>query len=70
MFHIFQQQDEVSGVIFNETCETLEELHQILQSPTLPVVFVYNQTDGTFSHSNGHYTLEQQVLIVEGHVKR
>jgi hypothetical protein len=68
MYHVFQQENEMSAVLFNETCETEQELNELIENPTLPIMFVYDSYTGYYSHSNGHYTPDQCVHIVNSHL--
>lgn len=69
MYYVFQEENEVDAVLFTETCETEEELNELLASPTMPVMFVYNDITGMYSHSNGHYDLDESRLIVNSALK-
>jgi hypothetical protein len=65
MYHIFEESPNESSVIFAETCETRDELEELLQNPTLPVQFVYDDITRSFSHLNGYYDLDQCSMIVK-----
>jgi hypothetical protein len=69
MYHIFEQSSNESSVIFAETCETGDELNELLENPTLPVQFVYDDITRSFSHLNGYYDLEQCLMIVKSRLK-
>jgi len=62
MYYIFQE-EEGTQVIFNDAFETEAELHQAIANPTLPIKFVYDEANDSYSHING-YDMEECIMIV------
>ncbi|WP_448104631.1 hypothetical protein [Pedobacter panaciterrae] len=69
MYHVFQQENEASVVLFTETCETEEELNELIDEPTLPIMFVYNDETQEVSHSSGYYDLDEIIQLISSRLK-
>lgn len=62
MYHIFQE-EQGTQVILREAFETEEELNQAVENPTLPIKFVYDDSNDSYSHLS-NYDLDECIMIV------
>lgn len=69
MYYAFQQQNEDSGVIFSERCETEEELAEAITTAPYPVLFTYNDATEAITIIRPYYTLDQCHLIINNHLQ-
>lgn len=65
MYHVFQQQDENSAVIFSETCTTLEQVEESKATAPFSVLFIYDSETKSIEIINPHYTIDQIEEIIK-----
>jgi len=70
MYYVFQQQNEASAVLFFESCETEDEVTDLIENSAFPTMFVYDDITNSYSHSNGYYDMREQFSIIQSLLKK
>jgi hypothetical protein len=69
MYYVFQQRDEVSSVLFYESCETEQELDDLIATAAYPVMFIYDNVSKAIRMLNDYYDLQQCHQIINSLIK-
>ncbi|GAA4100421.1 hypothetical protein [Mucilaginibacter panaciglaebae] len=69
MYYLFQQRDEISSVLFYESCETEQQLDDLMATAGFPVMFIYDDITKGIRIINDYYDLQQCHQIINSLVR-
>jgi hypothetical protein len=69
MYYVFQQKDEISSVLFYESCETQEECDELVAIARYPVIFTYDDVSGKVEIVTDYYDLQECFKIISSLLK-
>lgn len=64
MYYVFQQSDEMSSVLFYESCDTEQKLDELIATAGIPIMFVYNDISKGIKIINDYYDFQQCRQII------
>jgi len=64
MYYLFQQRDEISSVLFYESCETQEDLDNLVKVAAFPIMFTYDDVSRQIVIVDDYYDLQQCYRII------
>lgn len=66
MHYVFQQSDETSSILFYESCETEQQLDDLVATAGFPVMFIYDDVSKEIKIISDYYDLQECYQIISG----